>query len=137
MDFEGIKTFIKEARWGYLATTDGERPAVRPMGAVTWIDGMFCCATGTKDSKSEDIAKHHHIEYCFANKEGKHARMFGTCELSHKTEYKAKLIELYPFLGKFFKGPDDPEFVVLCMKPARIRFMDTDKSMEYDEVAID
>ena len=32
MDFEGIKTFIKDTGWGYLATTDGERPAVRPMG---------------------------------------------------------------------------------------------------------
>ena len=136
MDFEGIKTFIKDTGWGYLATTDGERPAVRPMGAVAWIGDEFCCATGAKDSKTVDVSKHPQVEYCFADKEGKHVRMQGTCRISTKAEPKAKLIELYPFLGKYFKGPDDPNYVVLCMKPERIRFMG-EGSMEYDEVPID
>ncbi|MCD6328402.1 hypothetical protein J7M28_12745 [bacterium] len=105
-------------------------------GAVAWIGDEFCCATGAKDSKTVDVSKHPQVEYCFADKEGKHVRMQGTCRISTKAEPKAKLIELYPFLGKFFKGPDDPNYVVLCMKPERIRFMG-EGSMEHDEVPID
>jgi len=136
MDFDGIKAFIKDAGWGYLATTNGQRPAVRPMGAVAWIGGEFCCATGAKDAKTEDVKNRPHVEYCFADKEGRHVRMLGTCEISTDTELRAKLIEIYPFLGKFFKGPDDPEYVVLKMKPTSVRFIGS-KDMKYDEIPID
>ena len=136
MDFEGLKAVMKEARWGYLATTNGKRPGVRPMGGCGWFGKEFWCATGLKDSKTQDIKEVPYVEYCFSDKEGRHVRLFGKCEVSTDVEKKGKLLELHPVLKQYVGDANNPDYVVLILRPESVRFMDSE-DMQYREVSLD
>jgi len=101
MNLEMVKTFMKEVGWGFLATSDGKKVGVRPMGS--W--------------------KVPYAEYCFSDREGKHVRISGHCTISTNNDDKLRLYEAVPILKTFIKDPTVPEFLVIRMKPDRIRLM--------------
>ncbi|MBN1592135.1 MAG: pyridoxamine 5'-phosphate oxidase family protein [Candidatus Coatesbacteria bacterium] len=136
MNFDELKALMERARWGYLATTDGERPGVRPMGGCGWFGKEFWCATGMKDDKTQDIKKRPHIEYCFCDDKGMHVRLSGKCEISTDKDDKRKLLDFMPMLKDYVGDADNPDYIVLRLKPEKIRLMDMN-SMKYEDVSID
>lgn len=40
-----VKNLMKEVGWGFLATSDGIKVDVRPMGSCVWMDNELWCAT--------------------------------------------------------------------------------------------
>jgi uncharacterized pyridoxamine 5'-phosphate oxidase family protein len=64
-----------------------------------------------------------YAEYCFSDREGKHVRIAGTCIISTNNNDKLKLYEAVPILKKYIKEPSEPTYVVIRMKPERIRLM--------------
>ena len=38
MSLNMVKNFMKEVGWGFLATSDGIKVGVRPMGSCVWMD---------------------------------------------------------------------------------------------------
>ena len=96
MDMEQVKALMKEVGSGLLATTDGDRAAVRPMGGWAWVEGELWCATGLDSAKVADIRKRPHIEYCFMNAQGHHVRIAGRCAVSSELSDKKQLLDLVP-----------------------------------------
>ena len=45
MSLEMVKNLMKEVGWGFLATSDGNKVGVRPMGSCVWMDNELWCAT--------------------------------------------------------------------------------------------
>ncbi|MBA7673478.1 hypothetical protein ES703_81676 [subsurface metagenome] len=72
MNIEEVKQFIKQVRWGFLATTDGQKVGVRPMGGLAWKDNEFLCATFASSDKVSQLGKVPHAEYCFCDSAGRH-----------------------------------------------------------------
>jgi len=136
VNFEEVKAFMKEVGWGFLATTNGDRASVRPVGGCGWFGKEFWCATGLKDAKTVDIEKVPHVEYCFADKEGKHIRLSGKCSVSTEKADKQELLDLLPVMKQYVGDADNPDYVVLRLKPERIRYMGSDE-MQYKEVSLD
>jgi uncharacterized pyridoxamine 5'-phosphate oxidase family protein len=135
MRFEMIKSFMREAGWGFLATSDGKNVGVRPMGSCVWMDNELWCATRAGSEKIGQLRKVPYAEYCFCDREGKHVRVAGLCTISTNNDDKFKLYEAVPVLKKYYKDPSTPEYVVIRMKPERIRFMaQTGKGYEDIEV---
>ena len=64
MNIEQVKQFIKQVDWGYLATTDGQKVGVRPMGGLTWKDNDLLCATFASSDKVSQLKKVPYAEYC-------------------------------------------------------------------------
>ena len=123
MNFETVKNFVKEVGWGFLATSDGNKVGVRPMGSCVWMDNELWAATRDGTQKVLQLRKVPYAEYCFSDREGKHVRIAGPCTISTNTDDKLKLYEAVPVLKKYYKDPSTPEYVVIRMKPERIRLM--------------
>jgi uncharacterized pyridoxamine 5'-phosphate oxidase family protein len=123
MSLETVKNFMKEIGWGFLATSDGKKVGVRPMGSCVWMDNELWCATRAGSEKIAQLRKVPYAEYCFSDREGKHVRIAGHCTISANNDDKLKLYEAVPVLKKYYKDPSTPEYVVIRMKPERIRLM--------------
>ena len=123
MSLDMVKSLMKEVRWGFLATSDGNQVGVRPVGSCVWMGSELWAATGEGTDKIMQLRKVPNAEYCFIDKEGKHVRIEGSCIISTNNDDKLKLYEAVPILKNYFKDPADPKYVVIRMKPIRIRLM--------------
>jgi len=123
MSLEMVKSFMKEVGWGFLATSDGNKVGVRPMGSCVWMGIELWAATSDGTEKITQLRKVPYAEYCFSDREGKHLRIAGACTISTNNNDKLKMYEAIPILKKYYKDPTDPKYVVIRMKPERIRFL--------------
>lgn len=123
MSLRRVKNFMKEVGWGFLATSDGKKVGIRPMGSCVWMGNELWAATRKGSDKTLQLKKVPYAEYCFMNSEGKHVRIAGSCTISTNNDDKLKLYEAVPILRRYYKDPTTPEYVVIRMKPKRVRFM--------------
>jgi uncharacterized pyridoxamine 5'-phosphate oxidase family protein len=135
MNFETVKNFVKEVGWGFLATSDGNKVGVRPMGSCVWMGSELWGATTDGTEKIMQLRKVPYAEYCFSDKEGKHVRIAGACTISTDNDDKLKLYETVPILKKYIKDPAEPIYVVIRMKPERIRIM-AEAGKGYEDIAV-
>ena len=132
MSMDAVKALMKEVGWGCLATSDGEKVGVRPMGGLAWIGAELWCASGTPTDKVSQLEKVPHAEYCFAAPDGRLVRIAGECTVSTDDDMKQKLYDAVPGIHDHVEGPTAPSWVVLVMKPDCIRI--TKPDMSYEEV---
>jgi uncharacterized pyridoxamine 5'-phosphate oxidase family protein len=135
MSFEAVKNFTKEVGWGFLATSDGNKVGVRPMGSCIWMGNELWAATTDSTEKITQLRNIPYAEYCFSDKEGKHARIAGSCTISTNNNDKLKLYEAVPILKKYIKDPSEPTYVVIRMKPERIRLM-AEAGKGYEDIEV-
>jgi general stress protein 26 len=135
MNLEEVKQFIKQVGWGMLATSDGRKVGVRPMGGFAWKDNQFWCATSASSDKVAQLGKVPYAEYCFCDSTGKHVRIAGACSISTDNVEKLWLYKAVPALKDHIPNPAGPGYVVIKMTPDNIRVMGgTD--MKYEQVKI-
>jgi len=135
MNMEEVKAFMKEVGWGDLATSDGKVVGVRPMGGWAWVEGELWCATGISTDKTAQLEAVPYAEYCFNGVQGKHVRIAGACTISTDAGDKRKLYDLVPGIHDHVDGPTGAGWVVLRMKPDRVRAVTS--GMTYENVALD
>ncbi len=135
MNIEQVKQFIKQVDWGYLATTDGQKVGVRPMGGLAWKDNQLLCATFDSSDKVAQLKKVSHAEYCFCDSTGRHVRIAGRCAISTDNDEKLWLYEAVPVLKDHISDPAAPDYVVIKMTPDNIRFMEA-TDMAYTQVKL-
>jgi general stress protein 26 len=135
MNIEQVKQFIKEVRWGFLATTDGRKVGVRPMGGLAWKRNQFWCATSASSDKVSQLRKVPYAEYCFCDSTGKHVRIAGPCSISTDNAEKLWLYKAIPTLKDHISDPASPDYVVLKMTPDNIRIMES-TDMAYKQVEL-
>lgn len=131
-DMNEVKALMKEAGWGDMATSDGKVVDVRPMGGWAWVRGELWCATADFTDKVSHLKKVPYAAWCFSLPEGKHVRINGPCTVSTNQDDKDILYAACPIIKDHIPDPKVPEYVVLRLKPERIRIMKPD--MSYDEV---
>lgn len=76
-----------------------------------------------------------HAEYCFTDKEGKHVRIAGRCTISTDNDEKLRLYKAVPELKNHIQDPAAPQYVVIKMKPDRIRMM-AGTDLAYQEIEL-
>jgi len=135
MDLKELKQFIKQLSWGFLATTDGQKVGVRPMGGLTWKENQFLCATFASSDKVAQLRAVPYAEYCFCDSAGKHVRIAGTCSISTDNAEKLWLYNQVPVLKDHISDPASPDYVVIKMTPEMIRFMEP-TDMQYTQVEL-
>jgi uncharacterized pyridoxamine 5'-phosphate oxidase family protein len=135
MSLEMVKSFMKEVGWGFLATSNGNKVGVRPMGSCVWMDNELWAATTDGTEKIIQLREVPYAEYCFSDREGKHVRIAGTCTISTNNADKLKLYEAVPILKKYIKDPSEPKYVVIRMKPERIRLM-AEAGKGYEDIEV-
>jgi general stress protein 26 len=134
MNLDDVKSFITQVHWGMLATTDGRKVGVRPMGGLAWNNQQLWCATAAASDKVAQLKTVPHAEYCFSDPSGKHVRIAGHCTVSTDNAEKLWLYKAVPILKDYFSDPASPDYVVIKMIPDTIRATNSDFS--YDEVKL-
>ena len=135
MNIEQLKQFIKQVDWGYLATTDGRKVGVRPMGGLAWKDNDFLCATFASSDKVAQLREVPYAEYCFCDATGRHVRIAGPCTISIDNDEKLWLYKAVPALKDHISDPASPDYVIIKMSPDNIRFMEA-TDMAYTQVKL-
>lgn len=135
MNLEEVKQFIKQLGWGFLATTDGRKVGVRPMGGLAFKESELWCATFASSDKVAQLGKVPYAEYCFCDSTGKHVRIAGTCTISTDNAEKLWLYEAVPALKDHISDPASPDYVVIKMSPDNVRAMET-TDMAYTQVKL-
>lgn len=108
----------------FLATVcEQERPHVRPMVCRMLEDGRFWSATFRDSNKVKQIAANPRVELCLMDNRMRHARVSGTARIIDGAEERQSLWELSEQLHQYFKGPDDPRFVIVEIAPTEISWM--------------
>ncbi len=113
MNREEAIDLIRDAGFGYLATTDGNQPRVRPMMPFLTEDGRQLLVALLGRSRSiEQIKKNPHVELCFVDRKMWYCRIAGKAQISEDTKKKTILWDSIPMLKQYFAGPQDPNFIL-------------------------
>jgi uncharacterized pyridoxamine 5'-phosphate oxidase family protein len=135
MNIEDVEQFIKQVRWGFLATTDGRKVGVRPMGGLAFKESELWCATFAFSDKVAQLKEVPYAEYCFCDSAGRHVRIAGPCSISADNDEKLWLYKAVPALKNHISDPASPDYVVIKMSPDNIRAMET-TDMKYSQVEL-
>ncbi|MDL2218660.1 pyridoxamine 5'-phosphate oxidase family protein, partial [Christensenellaceae bacterium OttesenSCG-928-M15] len=113
-----VLQFLRECETYYLATIDGDKPRVRPFGAVSEFDGkMYFCTNNQKDVYKQ-MRKHPAIEFSGTLKNGAEwIRLEGKAVFDSRIEAKEEMLKQNPSLNALYKA-DDEIFEVFYLENA-------------------
>lgn len=101
-----VYDFLKECKVFYLATIDGDRPRVRPFGAINIFEDKLYLQTGKVKNVSKQIEKNPKVEICgFFN--GKWLRIESTLVEDSRIEAKDSMLDNNPELKSMYSSSDD------------------------------
>ena len=103
------------------------------MGGWAWMEDELWCASMKSTDKISQLQTVAYAEYCFCTKEAKHVRIGGSCEISSDNDEKLRLYNANPILKDHIDDPASPEYVVIKLKPDRIRMMEA-TDLSYHEI---
>ena len=135
MSYEQVKDIIKDSGLGYLATLEGNTPRVRPMMPALMPDGTLLMATTKSSDKVKQIEKNNHCEICFIDKKLSQVRIRGAVSLTQDMKKKAWLANAVPMLRAYFPTDDDPNYILLELKPEKILLINVGEA-EYTQVTL-
>lgn len=112
--------FLKKCRVFYLATVDGNKPRVRPFGAINVFEGKLYIQTGKIKNVSKQMQLNPNIEICgFAD--GKWIRLEGKVVRDDRIEAKESMLDANPELKGMYSANDD-NTEVLYLENAKATF---------------
>lgn len=115
--------FLKKSRVYYLATTDGDRPRVRPFGTVNIFEGKLYIQTGKNKKVSEQIAANPKVEISAMISEHEWIRVAATLVEDDRLEPQRSMLDAYPELQSMYR-PGDGNTQVFYLKDAEAVFSD-------------
>ena len=101
-----VYDFLKKCGVFYLATIDGDKPRVRPFGALNIFEDKLYLQTGKSKNVSKQIQENNNVEIC-AFTEGKWIRIEGKLIRDDRLEAKVDMLENNPELKNMYSAEDD------------------------------
>ncbi|MGP4079859.1 pyridoxamine 5'-phosphate oxidase family protein [Pseudalkalibacillus sp. R45] len=123
---EKVLNILEHSKFGTLATVKNNKPHSRYM--TFHHDGLTMYTPTDKDThKAEEIDENPNVHILLGyNGDGlgdAYVEVEGTAAIKSDGELKEKLWTKH--MDKYFEGPDDPNYVVLEIKPSLFRLMNT------------
>ena len=113
MNKEEVFDLIRDAGFGFLATTEGNQPHVRPMMPYLTEDGNLLLALLEQSRTIPQIKKNPLVEMCYVDRKMAFCRISGQAKISQDLEKKEVVWNNVPMLRQYFSGPQDQKFVLL------------------------
>ena len=117
---EEVYEFLKKCGTFYLATIDGDKPRVRPFGALNIFEDKLYLQTGKSKNVSKQMQANPHIEIS-GTIGGKWIRVEGEVVRDDRYEAKLDMLEHNPELKSLYSADDD-NTEVLYLKNAKATF---------------
>jgi len=113
MNKEEVMDLVKDAGFGYLATSDGDQPRVRPMMPLLTEEGQLLIALLGRSRTIQQVKENPQVEVCFVDRKMWYCRVTGKGTMSDSIENKTILWNNIPMLKQYFAGPEDDNFFLL------------------------
>lgn len=113
MTKEEVIDLIKDAGFGFLATTEGQQPRVRPMMPYLNEDGNLLLAILSHCRSVKQIQENPLVEICYVDRKMCICRISGKAKISDDMPKKELVWNNIPMLRQYFSGPEDSTFVLV------------------------
>ena len=104
---------IKDAGFGFLATTEGKQPRVRPMMPCLTEEGNLLLALLANSRTISQAKENPLVEICFVDRKMCFCRITGKASVCNDIEKKEIVWNNVPMLRQYFSGPQDQKFILL------------------------
>ncbi len=101
-----ILKFLTEANIYYLATVNGDKPSVRPIGFVMNYEGKITFCTSNVKPMFEQMKKNNNVEITVFNN-GETLRMSGKAIFNTTDDTVAKVFTVMPQLKQMYAGHEN------------------------------
>ena len=127
-----VYDFLKKCGVFYLATVDGDKPRVRPFGAINIFEDKLYIQTGKVKNVSKQMQKNPNIEICAFN-EGKWIRIEAQVVTDDRVEAKKSMLDENPNLRNMYSETDDNTEVLYLKNATAIisSFTEEAKTIEF------
>jgi general stress protein 26 len=130
------RAVIAADRFPFLATVDGDRPRLRPVSPVR-TDGFTVYVANLKSyHKTREIEANPRVELAYLSAGHDQVRISGRAEVVTDQRLLREIWGANPLLRHYLGSLENPELIVYCVLPERVRFM-REWSLEYHEVPLD
>lgn len=82
----------------YMATVEGNKPRVRPMGMVSADENGIIIQSWTIKDIHPQVVRNPEVELCFSTKDGKSIRVSGKAEIVEDLAFKQAVAAKRPFM---------------------------------------
>jgi general stress protein 26 len=127
---------MKRAKFPMLATVDPEgQPRLRPVSPVRTEEFTVYVANLRQYGKTRELATNPRCELCYLDDSHDQVRITGIAEILTDPTMLDAIWQSNPLLRRYLGTPDNPELIIYCIRPYRVRFM-REWALTYHEVAI-
>jgi len=123
MTSQEIFDLVKDSGFGFLATTEGKQPRVRPMMPYLTDDGNLLFALLSQSRTIKQIQENPLVEICYVDRKMWLCRISGRAKISQNLEKKEIVWNNVPMLRQYFSGPEDPNFILMEIDSETIEAM--------------
>jgi len=124
---------MKEAKFPFLASIDGDHPRLRPVSPVKVDQFTVYVANLKLYHKTEEIAANPKVELCYMAPNHDQVRISGKAEVVSDRESIGAIWDTNPLLRKYLGSIDHPQLIIYRIVPSRVRYM-KEWALEYYEV---
>lgn len=129
------RTVIANDPFPYLATIDGDQPRVRPVSPVK-TDGFTVYVANLRSyHKTVEIEANPNVELCYLDQEHNQVRITGIAEVVTDRALLQEIWDANALLRQYLGSIDNPELIVYCIRPNRVRYM-REWALEYFDVRL-
>jgi general stress protein 26 len=126
---------MRDDRFPYLASIDGDQPRVRPVSPVR-TDGFTVYVANLRAyHKTAEIAANPRVELCYLDDRHDQVRITGVAEIVAERALVQEIWDANPLMRQYLGSVDNPELIIYRIRPNRIRFM-REWAVEYHEVSL-
>lgn len=123
MNKDQVIDLIKDAGFGFLATTEGKQPKVRPMMPYLTDEGDLLLALLENSRTIPQIKENPLVEICYVDRKMSYCRIAGIAKISGDLEKKETVWNNIPMLRQYFSGPQDQKFILLEINTKTVEAM--------------
>ncbi|NLZ53653.1 MAG: NimC/NimA family protein [Thermoanaerobacteraceae bacterium] len=116
-----VLQYLKDNEVFYLATVDGDKPQVRPFGAVSIIDGKLYIQTSKTKEVYQQMIQNPKIAICSMGKDGRWLRISATAVEDYRLEKIQQFLDDNPVLKDMYSA-DDGKCTIFYLKDAICTF---------------
>lgn len=122
---------VQSGKYFYMATVDGTTPRVRPMTCMHADNFTLYTCSRRDTEKIGQLQANPLVEACFMDSDTRQVRILAEVTVTEDEKDWSALPHNYERMPQF----EDPDFLLMILKPKEVRFID-DWSSRYKSVEI-
>jgi Uncharacterized conserved protein len=116
-----VLDFLTANKVFFMATVDGDRPRVRPLGFVMEYEGKIFFGVGEQKEVFKQMKANPKVEICSVSQEGRWLRLHGAAAFDPRPELFTAAVKALPVLGEMYPAGG---LGIFHLQPAEAVFYD-------------